>query len=99
MLRKTENPDLKFVLAHGRPIGETILLMNKYPNAWTDTAFMPIEHIKKLKEENLTNRVLFGSDAPINRIYYPGQTTEQYLKERIEEIKKIDEEILENTLY
>lgn len=94
-----ENPDLKFVLAHGRPIDETIMLMKKYSNVWTDTAFMPIENIIKLKEENLSERVLFGSDAPINRIYFPNQTTSEYLKERIEEIKKIDPKILERTIY
>ena len=94
-----EYPDLKFVLAHGRPIDETIYLMKKYPNAWTDTAFMPVEHIKRLKKENLFDRVLFGSDAPINKIYYPNQFTSEYLKERIEEIKKINPKILERTIY
>ena len=70
-----DNPDLTFALAHGRPIHETIFLMKQYPNMWTDTAFMPIEDIKKLKEECLTARTIFGSDAPINRIYYPDLST------------------------
>ena len=93
------HPKLKFVLAHGRPIDETIYLMKKYPNAWTDTAFMSIENIKKLKQENLTDRVLFGSDAPINRIYVPELSTTDYLKTRIQAIKNIDPSILENSIY
>lgn len=93
------HPRLKFVLAHGRPIEETIGLMKKYPNVWTDTAFMPTEHIKRLKEENLVERVLFGSDAPINRIYIPELSTVEYLKERIKAIKNIDQNILENSIY
>lgn len=92
-------PNLKFVLAHGRPIDETIYLMKKYPNALTDTAFMPLDHIKRLKEENLTDRVLFGSDAPINRIYFPEHSTTDYLKERIKAIKEVDEKILYNSIY
>ena len=93
------NPDLKFVLAHGRPIDETINLMKNQTNVWTDTAFMPIENIIKLKEENLSERVLFGSDAPINRIYFPLQTTKEYLKEKIDEILRIDPSILERTIF
>lgn len=93
------NQDLKFVLAHGRPIDETIYLMKKYTNAWTDTAFMQMENIKKITDEKLTERVLFGSDAPINRLYIPEISTTDYLKERIQAIKNIDVKILENSIY
>lgn len=93
------HPRLNFVLAHGRPIDETIYLMKKYPNVWTDTAFMPIEHIKRLKEKNLNERVLFGSDAPVNRIYVHELSTADYLKERMRAIRDIDEKILENSIY
>lgn len=94
-----ENPDLTFVLAHGRPIDETLSLMKQYPNTWTDTAFMPIEDLKKLKEEGLTGRTMYGSDAPINKVYYPDLATEAYLKARIEEVKGIAPEILSNCVY
>lgn len=94
-----ENQDLKFVLAHGRPIEETIEILERHSNVWTDTAFMPVEDIKKLKKANLSDRVLFGSDAQINQIYSPSQTTPEYLKERIEAIQRIDPSILERTIY
>ena len=94
-----QNPDLKFVLAHGRPIKETIVLMKKYSNVWTDTAFMPIKDLKKLKKEGLTPKVLFGTDAPINQIYYPDLSTVEYLKLKIEEVRRIEPSILENTVY
>lgn len=94
-----ENQDLSFVLAHGNPIDETIDLMRTYPNVWTDTAFMPIESVIMLKNNNMTGRTMFGSDAPINRIYYPDLSTEKYLKTRIEEVRGIAPEILSNCVY
>ena len=94
-----QNPDLIFILAHGKPILDTIEILRLFPNVWTDTAFMPIEDIQLLKEEGLTDRTMFGSDAPINRIYYPDLSTEEYLKARIEEVKGVAPEILSNCVY
>lgn len=93
------NPDLKFVLAHGRPIDETINLMKNQTNIWTDTAFMPIEDIMKLVSMGLTDRVLFGSDMPINMVYYSNLSTKNYLRRRIKEIGEIAPVILTNTIY
>lgn len=93
------NTDLKFVLAHGRPIDETINLMKIFTNVWTDTAFMPIEDIKKLVNVGLTNKVLFGSDLPINKLYYSNISAKDYLLGRINAIKGIDSLILSNSIY
>lgn len=95
----TANQDLKFVLAHGRPIDETINLMKTWTNVWTDTAFMPIEDIKKLVGADLTGKVLFGSDLPINKIYYPKISDKDYLNQKIAEIKHIEPKILFNGFY
>lgn len=95
----TANPDLKFVLAHGRPIEETIYLMKTFVNVWTDTAFMPIEDIKKLVSEDLTEKILFGSDMPVNKIYFSNLSSQDYLQERIKSIRKIDALILSNKVY
>ena len=93
------NSDLKFVLAHGRPIDETINLMKHRTNVWTDTAFMPTGDIKKLIAVGLTDKVLFGSDVPINRIYYAHLSTKDYLRSRIKAIREIDPVILTTTIY
>ena len=94
-----ENPDLQFVLAHGRPIDETISVMKSFPNAWTDTAFMCGENINRLKEEGLTKRVMFGSDTPINKLYFKELSTNEYLRKIVTEIKFIDPTILSHTIY
>ena len=82
-----KHPDVTFILAHGRPIDETLDLMKKYPNAWADTAFMPIENIAKLCEENLSERVLWGSDYPIPKYYYPDMDMKAYYLDLIQKLK------------
>lgn len=81
------NPNIIFILAHGRPIGETLDLMKKYPNVWADTAFMPIENIAKLCRENLSERVLWGSDYPIPKYYYPDMDMKTYYLDLLQKLK------------
>lgn len=71
-------PNVTFILAHGRPINDTIELMKKYPNVWCDTAFMPTENIVKLCDEKLSNHVLWGTDYPIPKYYYPEKDLRTY---------------------
>lgn len=72
--------NLKFVLAHGRPTGQTIEVLESCPNAYVDTAFMPVEEISKLIDKGFLDRILFGSDVPINQIYHKNETLTEYLK-------------------
>jgi len=55
----------QFILAHGRPIEQAINVLNQCSNAWVDTAFMPIEDIKRLDSKGYIDKVLFGTDFPI----------------------------------
>ena len=60
-------PQLLFILCHGRPFDETKNLMDKYKNVWVDTAFLSIEKIRSLVFHGYEDRIIFGSDYPINR--------------------------------
>ena len=85
-------PDVTFILAHGRPIDQTIELMRTYSNVWCDTAFMPTENIVKLCKEGLTDRVLWGSDYPIPKYHYPGTDMKKYYLGLVNELQsRIDE--------
>ena len=79
--------DVTFILAHGRPICQTIEMMKKYPNVWCDTAFMPTENIVKLCKENLSGRVLWGSDYPIPKYYYPDMDMKTYYLDLVQKLK------------
>ena len=58
-----------FILAHGRPIDETVTVMLNYPNTLVDTAFMFTHDVVKLLNLGLSDRILWGSDYPIIKYY------------------------------
>lgn len=83
----SEFSNVTFILAHGRPIGETIELMKKYPNVWCDTAFMLTEQICQLCNEKLSDRVLWGTDYPISKFYYPNTDMKTYYLDLVQKLK------------
>ena len=83
-----QNPDVQFILAHGRPVDEAIDLMKKYKNAWVDTAFMPTPNIVKCCEAGFVERVLWGSDYPIPKYYYKGEDMKAYYARILDELKQ-----------
>ena len=82
------NPSVTFILAHGRPLDETVNMLQRYPNVLTDTAFMPIEHIAELCCLNLSHRILWGSDIPIPHYYNRKEDCVTYYKNRLHELQK-----------
>lgn len=99
----SSNPDLTFVLAHGRPINEAIELLNCSDNVWVDTAFMPKDDLMQLVENRLSERILFGTDMPINKIYCDDIDTSTFLKMNIDMIHSVfgkkSEGILSRCIY
>jgi predicted TIM-barrel fold metal-dependent hydrolase len=83
------NPSVMFILAHGRPIDETITLLQRYPNVVTDTAFMPVEHIAELCRLGLSYRILWGTDIPIQRYYNHDESLVDYCKNRLIELRNL----------
>ena len=62
-------PTQIFVLCHARPANQAFYLMNRYSNVWIDTAFLPLKELKVRINENNRNRILFGTDYPVNKWY------------------------------
>lgn len=99
-----QHTDLNFVLAHGCPVDETMEVLAKCSNAFVDTAFMPVEDVLALVQDGFAERILFGSDAPINRIYYKELSTSTYIQTCYENIKSVLPEaifykIMSNQIY
>jgi len=83
-----QHGDITFILAHGRPIEETLRLLSRYENVYADTAFMPVGDVLRLVEAGFGSRVLFGTDAPINLLFYKDLTTTEYLRRTIQELQR-----------
>ena len=84
-----QNPHVTFILAHGRPIDETIQLMTQNQNVWVDTAFMPMEHVGMLCYDGLADRILWGTDYPIPRYFYPDNNMIDYYLCLVEQLKTL----------
>lgn len=72
------HPRLRVDFAHCRPCKETIDCLMDCPNLFTDTAFMPPEHYPKLVAAGVEDRVMFGTDLPIQAGFYEGTLDELY---------------------
>lgn len=96
--------DLTFVLAHGRPFDEAKNVLEACPNVYVDTAFMPADHVKELVDAGYSNRILFGTDVPINLLYNKEMSTADYIKNCLKELQNTlsseqFELIISNKLY
>lgn len=81
--------DLTFVLAHGRPLDETIDVLSSCTNTLVDTAFMPASEVKQLADLGFSDRILFGTDAPINLLFHKNISTSEYIVNCISELQKV----------
>lgn len=96
----SHNPNLQIIFAHGRPIEQTISLMKKYSNVWTDTAFMPLDNIVRLCREGLSTRVLWGTDYPIIKYYYHSEDIKAYYLDLVCQLKhSIDQYDFDSITY
>ena len=64
------HPKQIFILAHSRPVDQTIRIMQACPNAWADTAFSPIDDIMQMVHAGLIDRMMWGTDLPMMAYYY-----------------------------
>lgn len=72
--RKFENwfakfPEAQFVLAHSRPCGDTLAMLQKYKNVFCDTAFATTETVATICNAGFSDRILFGTDFPITHYW------------------------------
>jgi len=66
-----EFPEVNFILAHGKPISQTLIVLKGAKNAYVDNSFMDIESMKMICDAGLSDRILFGTDFPIMKTFWP----------------------------
>ncbi len=84
-----KNPDVVFILAHGRPINDAICLAQKYSNAYIDSAFMPISDMQQIISLGLSHKLLWGTDMCIPAHFYPNVNMREYYNWNLTELGKI----------
>ena len=60
---------VRCILAHCRPVLETIALFHRHPNVYGDTAFLPHEKVLEIITAGFKTRLLPGSDFPITHYF------------------------------
>lgn len=83
------NPDVIFVLAHGRPMEETKDILLDYENVYADSAFMPIEDMKAFCDAGLSHKLLWGTDMCIPKHFYPNEDMVEYYLRKLDSFKRI----------
>jgi predicted TIM-barrel fold metal-dependent hydrolase len=86
----SEYRDLRFVLAHCRPLDAAVRILETYANVSGDTAFMPEEDTRYLADHGLGHKIIFGTDFPITHYFRthfpkPGEKADITLREQYAE--------------
>lgn len=74
----SSNPDVTFILAHGRPFDAAYRMLYSYENVYIDTSFMSTSEIIDICDLSITNRILWGSDTPIPMRYFNINSYKEY---------------------
>lgn len=80
-------PTIKMTFAHGRPVEEALEVLQACSNATVDTAFMAIKDIEFLIAKGFENRILIGSDYPLDQVYYTDEDIDLRYKNRLNELQ------------
>lgn len=83
------NPDVTFILAHGRPMEGTKDILLDYENVYADSAFMPIEDMKAFCDAGLSHKLLWGTDMCIPKHFYPNEDMVKYYLRKLDSFKHI----------
>lgn len=84
-----DNSDVSFILAHGRSHEETIYMTRKYDNAYTDSAFMPIDEMIDFVRNGLSHKLLWGTDMCIPKFSFPNIDMTEYYNNKLNTFKQL----------
>jgi predicted TIM-barrel fold metal-dependent hydrolase len=65
----SEYKQTQCILAHCRPLDETIDMLKKYTNVYCDTAFVSEEVVANIVGAGIGDKIIFGTDFPITHYF------------------------------
>lgn len=84
-----KNPDVTFILAHSRPVDQAIRVMERCSNVMADTAFTPEEDVAEMIRHGLADRILWGTDYPLQNVFYAGEDVVAHLNARVAAFRSV----------
>lgn len=82
------------ILAHGRPLSGALECLAESENVFVDTAYMPLEAAKTVADAGFADRLVFGSDFPVDRYFFPNEdVVARYNKNKCEYLSAFGEKI------
>ena len=64
-----EFPNARVILAHSLPLIETINIIRKYKNVYSDISFVNDLSIKKMIDAGVKGKIVFGTDFPLTNYF------------------------------
>lgn len=80
----SNHKEMDFILAHGRPLQETVSLLEEYNNVYADSAFMLVKDMAEIVNHGLSEKLLWGTDMLIPQRAYPEQNMVDYYHNKLE---------------
>lgn len=80
----SKHSTVKVILAHGRPLDEAISIINSNINVSVDISFMSIENVETLIHSVNPDKIIFGTDFPMDLIYYQNESIRDRYKKRLD---------------
>ncbi len=74
-------------MAHGNPIGQALEVL-RYDNVYVDSAFMPIENIRRIIEAGYADRLLWGTDMCIPMYYEQNVNPQTMYMEKLDGLRR-----------
>lgn len=84
----SSNPDITFILAHGQPHEDALMVLNNCNNAFVDSAFMCLQQMVEIVETGFANRLLWGTDMLIPSHFSPKQNMTDRYNSKLASFKK-----------
>lgn len=83
-----DNSDVVFILAHGRPLKETISILEKCNNAYVDSAFMDVDSMLTCINSGFAKKLLWGTDMCIPLHFYPQVNLADYYRNKLDAFRR-----------
>ena len=83
------HPGVRCDFAHLRPLEETLEALRRCPNLFVDSAFASVDTALQVCAAGFANRLLFGTDFPIQASYRPQALRKLYASQLRPEAKRL----------